>query len=161
MAYNRLKLVTSENANSTILRYENTLADAERAYMFGQQERAQTLYRSAFELSIELLNSKTANHISFQRLIDACELCFDHCPLLQDTDEHYFLEIAAEALEEIITSQANKRVVRMQALMTYSGIANLARELVCHSQSERAQSVVRCYQRLRAIHEYTLYQSPC
>ena len=157
MTYNRLRLVASGQSDSAVVRYEKALAEAERAYMFGQQERVEVSYRAAFQLSIQLLDSSTANKISYQRLIQVCELCFDYCPLPEDSDDDFFLEDAATSLEHIINSPVRSQS-RMQALMAYAYIADLARELSHYNGSRRALSIVRSYQRLRAIHGCVIYQ---
>ena len=151
MAHIRLRLVSSQETNSVALQYENIIAKAERAYLFGQQAQVQLLYRQAFGLSIKILNSSKANRVSFERLVNVCHCCFDFCPLPKDSDAHYFLEIAAASLATIVTTRADKEM-RIQALSAYSSIANLAAKLVNYNHSSRAYSIVVCFQQLQDRH---------
>lgn len=149
MANTKLRLASSKDSNSVALLYENIITKAERAYFFGQQEQVQSLYLQAFELSIQILNANKGNRISFARLINVCHDCFDLCPLSRDSDEHYFLEIAAESLATIMETRSDRKI-RILALSAYSRIANLAAQLARYNQSSRAFNIVACYQRLQA-----------
>lgn len=147
---NKLKLIHSAQSNSQVIKYNQLIENAERAYFFGEQEKASDGYLAAFKLSIQLLKSEYANRVSVRRVVEVCNYCFDYCPILEDTHECYFLEIAGNALETIVKNSADP-ILRKSALNGYKSITYLACELVRYNQSTRCQSVIDRYIYLEAI----------
>lgn len=123
---------------------------AEKAYLYGQQRKAETLYLKSFELSINLLNTKNLSTQSIQRVVDSCFYCFDFCPLLEDSDEFYFLETASDSFIHIIQSNIND-AIKCYTLGAFSEIAGLAEELVLFSKSMRSEIILQKYRKIKKV----------
>ncbi|MCF2857038.1 hypothetical protein L1286_06135 [Pseudoalteromonas sp. SMS1] len=151
MVVRKLALVSSSNSNSLVIKYNRLIESADKAYSLGLQDQASHIYLQAFDVSIQLLCSPSANRLSARRVADICNNCFDYCPILEDTDETFYLETAAEALENIIKNGQNT-ALRKAALHAYKIVACLACELVRFNQSIRCQVLIDHYIQVEHFH---------
>ncbi|KZN56385.1 hypothetical protein [Pseudoalteromonas luteoviolacea] len=151
MVAKKLALVSSSNSKSLVIKYNQLLECAEKAYSFGLQDKASNTYKQAFDVSIELLRSPTANKLSPKRVVEISSYRFDNCPMLEDSDEEFYLETAANALEELVRN-GNNTELRKAALQAYKAIACLACELVRFNQSIRCQVLIDHYVQIEHYH---------
>jgi hypothetical protein len=149
---NKPSLVASTQQECQAIEYNNTLKSAEAAFLIGKQQEAECQYRLAFDISLKLLQSPTANRVSIERIVEISTHCFDHCGVLCDCSEHHFLEEAGEAIAAMLL-QSSASALRSHLLKGYREIANLAFELVRFNQSTRAQEIVNSYMHFERIYK--------
>ncbi|TMO69605.1 hypothetical protein CWC20_20455 [Pseudoalteromonas aurantia] len=145
-------LVFSTKLECQAIEYNRLLKRAESAFLVGKQQEAESLYLSAFDISLKLLQSPTANRVSIERMVEISNYCFDHCSVLCDCSEYHFLEEAGEALAALLL-QSNKSELSSYLLRGYREVANLAFELVRFNQSIRAQEIVNSYIHFERIYK--------
>ncbi|MBQ4811241.1 hypothetical protein A7985_01815 [Pseudoalteromonas luteoviolacea] len=151
MVARKLTLVSSDDSESLVVKYNQLIARAEKAYFFGLQEKASNTYKQAFDLSIQLLCSPNANTVSVRRVAEVSSYRFDHCPVFDDSEEEFYLEVAANALEDLVRADRDL-ATRKAALQAYKSVACLACELVRFNQSMRCQLLIDQYVQIEMTH---------
>ncbi|KZN28673.1 hypothetical protein N480_11310 [Pseudoalteromonas luteoviolacea S2607] len=151
MVARKLTLVSSSDSGSLVIKYNQLIERAEKAYFFGLQEKASNTYKQAFDLSIELLCSANANILSVRRVAEASSYRFDHCPVFEDAEDEFYLEVAANALEDVVRADTDI-ATRKAALQAYKSVACLACELVRFNQSIRCQVLIDQYVQTEMSH---------